>query len=184
MLRRFASVLLLLAAFGVAWAAEPWPARQISLVVGFAAGGNTDMAARILSTGMKQEVPVAVIVENKAGAGGTIGAGAVVRAAPDGTTLLVASQSETSMLKANRAKPAYDIDKDLAPIGKLMDYHFVLTVSKSLNISNWNEFFAYGKRKGTLTYGTPGVGTTAHVISEHLLSSIGIKGVYGLHRRT
>ena len=178
MLRRTALSILLLGSFGAAVAADLWPARQVSVVVGFAPGGNTDMVARILANGMKAALPVPVVVENKPGAGGTVGASSVVRATADGTTLLVGSQSETAMLKANRAKPPYDIDKDLVPIGKLMDYHFVVAVSKTLNISNWNEFLAYAKQKGTVTFGTPGIGTTAHVLSEHLLSSIGVKGVH------
>ncbi|CAN7344478.1 Bug family tripartite tricarboxylate transporter substrate binding protein [Variovorax sp. LjRoot178] len=136
------------------------------------------MVARTLAAGMKAALPVAVVVENKPGAGGTVGGSSVVRATPDGTTLLVGSQSETAMLKANRAKPPYDIDKDLIPVGKLMEYHFVVAVSKSLNISNWSEFLAYARQKGSLSYGTPGIGTTAHVMSEHLLSSIGVKGVH------
>jgi tripartite-type tricarboxylate transporter receptor subunit TctC len=178
MLRRLALTFLFVGAFGAALAADPWPARQVSIVVGFAPGGNTDMAARVLASGMKAALPVPVVVENKPGAGGTVGAAMVVRAAPDGTTLLVGSQSETAMLKANRAKPPYDIERDLAPIGRLMDYHFVVTVSKTLNIHDWNEFVAYAKQKGSLTYGTPGVGTTAHVLSEYLLASMGIKGVH------
>ncbi|HYF17650.1 MAG TPA: tripartite tricarboxylate transporter substrate binding protein [Ramlibacter sp.] len=179
MLRRFALLLVFLsAAAGSAQASEPWPPRQISIVVGFAAGGNTDMAARMLATGMKAALPVPVVVENKPGAGGTVGGSAVARATPDGSMLLVGSQSETAMLKANRAKPPYDIDKDLVPIGKLMDYGFVVTVSRSLNINSWNEFLAYARQKGSLSYGTPGIGTTAHVMSEHLLSSVGVKGVH------
>lgn len=161
-----------------AWSAEAWPPRQVTVVVGFAAGGNTDMAARILANAMKQSLPVPVVVENKAGAGGTMGAAYVTRAAPDGTFLLVGSQSETTMLKANRAKPPYDIDKDLVPIAKLMDQDYVLTVSKSLNVSTWSEFEALAKSRGTLIYATPGIGTTAHVMSEHLLSSLGVKGVH------
>jgi tripartite-type tricarboxylate transporter receptor subunit TctC len=178
MLRRCAVFIILFCALGAASAADAWPPKQVSIVVGFAAGGNTDMVARILATGMKSALPVPVIVENKPGAGGTVGGGSVVRATADGTTLLVASQSETAMLKANRAKPPYDIDKDLVPVGKLMDYHFVLTVSKALNISSWDEFLAYARQKSSLTFGTPGIGTTAHVLSQYLLSSIGVKGVH------
>lgn len=160
------------------WSSEVWPPRQVTVVVGFAAGGNTDMAARILANSMKQSLPVPVLVENKAGAGGTVGAAYVTRAVPDGTVLLVGSQSETTMLKANRAKPPYDIDKDLVPVAKLMDQDYVLTVSKSLNVSTWTEFAALAKSRGTLTYATPGIGTTAHVMSEHLVSAMGVRGVH------
>lgn len=158
--------------------ADAWPSRPINLVVGYTSGGNTDLAARILANSMKQSVPVSVVVENKPGAGGTLGANHVVRSSPDGHVLLVASQSETSMLKANRLKPPYDIDKDLVPIAKLIEYSFVLNVPKGINVSTWKDFVAYAKSKDSLTYATPGIGTTAHLMSEHLLLSMGVKGVH------
>jgi tripartite-type tricarboxylate transporter receptor subunit TctC len=158
--------------------AEAWPTRPVTLVVGFAAGGNTDMAARILANAMKQHLPQSVVVENKAGAGGTVGAAHVARAVADGATILVASQSETTMLKANRAKPPYDIDKDLVPVAKLMDQDYVLVVSAASGIKSWAEFLAFAKSRGTISYATSGIGTTAHVMSEHLASAMGVKGVH------
>jgi tripartite-type tricarboxylate transporter receptor subunit TctC len=159
-------------------AADGWPSRPVTLVVGFAAGGNTDLAARILANAMKQSLPVPVLVENKAGAGGTLGAAHVSRAPPDGTTLLVASQSETTMIKANRAKPPYDIDKDFVPVAKLMDQDYALVVPASTGIKSWSEFLAFAKSRGSISYATSGVGTTAHVMSEHLAAAIGVKGVH------
>lgn len=159
-------------------ATDDWPTKQITLVVGFAAGGNTDLAARILANSMKQSLSVPVVVENKAGAGGTVGAAFVSKATADGSIFLVASQSETTMLKANRANPRYDIDKDLVPIAKLMDQDYVLVIPASLGIKSWSEFLSHAKSQGSLSYATAGVGTTAHVLSERLVSAIGVKGVH------
>jgi tripartite-type tricarboxylate transporter receptor subunit TctC len=158
--------------------AADWPAKPVTVIVGFAAGGNTDMAARIFANAMKQSLPVPVNVENKPGAGGTVGAAQVVRAAGDGTTILVASQSETTMLKANRQKPPYDIDKDLIPVGKIMDQDYVLVVPASSNIKSWSDFQAQAKVRGSMSYATSGVGTTAHVMSEHLAMAGGFKAIH------
>lgn len=176
-LKRFLAASLALCCSCAAISADPGSTRPVTLVVGYAAGGNTDMAARILANALKQALPVPVLVENKAGAGGTVGGAHVARAAADGATLLVASQSETTMLKANRAKPPYDIDKDLVPIAKLMDQDYVLVVPQSLNVNTWSEFLSYAKSH-SLSYATSGIGTTAHVLSEHLASSIGAKAVH------
>ena len=178
MLQRFIAGLLSLAFACAAAGAEQWPQRPITLVVGYTAGGNTDMAARILANSMKQSLPVPVVVENKPGAGGTIGAAYVTRAAADGTVLFVASQSETTMLKANRLNPPYDIDKDFVPIAKLMDQDYLLVVPKALNVTTWREFVSYAKSRGSLTYASSGIGTTAHVMSEHLMAAIGVKGIH------
>lgn len=178
MLKRFIAALGVMGLFGVAYAADPWPPRTITLVVGFAAGGNTDLAARILANSMKASLPIPVVVENKPGAGGTVGAAYVSRSVANGGTLLVASQSETTTLKSNRLKPPYDIDRDFVPIAKLMDQDYVLVVPASLSVSSWQEFVAYAKAQGSITYATSGVGTTAHVMSEHLAKELGIKAVH------
>ncbi|AZG08228.1 tripartite tricarboxylate transporter substrate binding protein [Pigmentiphaga sp. H8] len=167
----------LAATFSVA-AAPPSLPRQINLVVGFAAGGNTDMAARILANAMKQSLPIPIVVENRAGAGGTVGGAHVAKSPPDGSTLLVGSQSETTMLKANRAKPPYDIDKDFAPIAKIMDQDYVVVVPRSLGISTWEQFVALAKSRGSISYATSGIGTTAHIMSEHLATAMGVKAVH------
>jgi len=127
---------------------------------------------------MKTSLPIPVVVENKPGAGGTVGGAYVSRALPNGGTLLVASQSETTMLKANRQKPPYDIDKDFVPIAKLMDQDYVLVVPASSPIHDWKEFVAYAKSKGSISYATSGVGTTAHVMSEHLAKELGVNAVH------
>ncbi len=178
MLKRFVAVLIAMGLFATACAADQWPPRSITLVVGFGAGGNTDLAARILANAMKASLPVPVVVENKPGAGGTVGAAYVSRSAANGGTLLVASQSETTMLKSNRLKPPYDLDRDFVPIAKLMDQDYVLVVPASLNLGNWKEFVAYAKAQGSITYATSGIGTTAHVMSEHLAKELGIKAVH------
>ena len=178
MLRYLCAALAALFFTDASLAADPWPTKQITLVVGFAAGGNTDLAARILANSMRQSVPVPVVVENKAGAGGTVGAAYVSRAAADGSTFLVASQSETTMVKANRANPRYDINKDFVPIAKLMDQDYVLVIPVSLGIKSWSEFLAYAKKQGSLSYATSGIGTTAHALSERLAAAIGVKGVH------
>ena len=102
----------------------------------------------------------------------------VARAPADGSVLLVASQSETTMLKANRLKPPYDIDNDLVPVAKLMDQDYLLVVPRSLNVTRWSEFVSYAKSRGSLTYASAGIGTTAHVMSEHLMAVIGVKSVH------
>ena len=82
------------------------------------------------------------------------------------------------MLRANRVKPPYDIEKDFVPVAKLMDQGYLLVVPKSLNVTTWSEFVSYAKSRESLSYASSGIGTTAHVMSEHLVAAIGVKGVH------
>ena len=102
--------------------AQNWPQRQVTIVVPFGAGGSADLLARILATHMQVKYNVPVVVENRAGAGGSIGTGYVAKAAPDGYTLLLGTVSSIAVNAALYTKLPFDVDKDLQPVAQLVSF--------------------------------------------------------------
>ena len=114
--------------------AQDWPAKQITIVVPFGAGGSADLLARILAAHMQAKFGQTVVVENRAGAGGSIGTNYVAKAAPDGYTLLLGTVSSIAVNAALYAKLPFDVDKDLQPITQLVSskYCSCVYVPKSM----------------------------------------------------
>src|SRR5690606_35254448 len=108
--------------------AQEWPTRPVTLVVSFAPGGSTDTAARLVGGKLRNELGQPVIVDNRAGAGGSVGARSVAKAAPDGYTLLMAVSSHA--INANLFKLPYDLKTDFTPIGQIASQPLVLVVNK------------------------------------------------------
>ena len=173
--RNFAAAALL--ALGAAHAAlAAWPEKPITLVVPWAAGGSTDILARTVSEKLSQSLGVAVVVDNKAGASGNIGSLAVVRAKPDGHTILFGSMSTHAMNGALMAKmPFHGVD-DFAPIGLLAYVTNTMVVHPSVPANNVKELIAWAKANpGKLAYASAGPGSTNHLSAVLLERLAGIE---------
>lgn len=170
-----AACLLLVSASCLAQASD-YPQKPINVVVPFAAGGSVDSAARVVLQGMSERLKQSFVVENVAGASGTIGTQKVVRSAPDGYTLLFAVASPINV--APVVKPSivrYDSLKDLVTIGVAATSPFVLIASPKLPIQSVAELVAAAKKDpGKLNYGTDGVGTSMHLTAEIIKLNAGI----------
>ncbi|MGE8626639.1 Bug family tripartite tricarboxylate transporter substrate binding protein [Achromobacter denitrificans] len=161
-------------------AAEPAGGRPVTLIVPFAAGGGVDGMGRLLAERLRAEMPQGVVVENKPGASGMLGAQTVVRSAPDGTTLLLGSAGETAINPlVFKSKMQYQPDKDLAPIALIARVPNVLVANPKLPVSSVEQLVAYGRaHPDRLTYATSGVGNPQHLNGELLQSLAGIKMVH------
>ncbi len=160
--------------------AQEFPTKTITIVVPFSAGGGVDTIARLLAEKLRGSLKQNVIVDNKAGGSGMIGASAVVKAAPDGYTLLLGSAGETSINAfVYKNKMQYNPEKDLAPITLVTRIPNVLVVNPSLAVKNIEELVAYGKKNpGKLAYSTSGVGNPQHLNGELLEELAGIHMVH------
>jgi tripartite-type tricarboxylate transporter receptor subunit TctC len=157
-------------------AAQTFPSRPIRMIVPFAPGGNVDINARAVAPGLGQLLGQQVIVDNRAGAGGTIGTDAVAKSAPDGYTLLMASSSIMTNGPAVYPKLPYDIVRDFAPVGRVAVVPLVIIVHPSLPARNTRELIAIAKAQGgKLVFANAGVGTTNHLIAELLMIRTGAR---------
>ena len=156
-----------------------FPSRPVTLVIPFAAGGVTDTAGRIVAQAMTRVLGQPVVVENKPGAGGTIGTEQVVRAAPDGYTLLYGSQGPIAAAPNLFASLRYDPLRDLAPVHGLGASPNLIVTSPTRPWKTLAEFVAAARaRPGTLTYGSSGVGTSLHLGGEMLQQVTGVELVH------
>ena len=165
-LRRGFLALCLLAPFS--WAtAETYPSKPITIVVPFPAGGALDTVARVIADQMRADLGQAVIVDNRAGAGGTVGSALVARADPDGYTILLGSVATHAIAAGLYQKLAYDPLNDFVPITQLTSSPLVLTVSPQLKASSVAELIAAAKAApGTINYASTGNGTALHIAGE------------------
>lgn len=166
---------LTLGAEAYAQASPSYPNRPIRLLVPMAAGAGTDIGARILSTKLAESMLQQVVVDNRAGASGIVGAELAARAAPDGHTLMVVTISHSVSPSLHKKLP-YDIVKDFDPVSLLIEYPFLLNVHPSLPVKSVNDLIALAKtRPGQLNYASNGVGGGAYLCAELLKSMTGIK---------
>ena len=176
---RIAAAIALIAANCTALA-QNYPARTIRMVIPFAAGGNTDIIGRIFAPKMAEILDQQIIIDNRGGAGGAIGTEIVMRAPPDGYTLLMASAGHTinpSMVK----KLPYDSVRDFTPMGIVADVPTAFVLHPSLPPKNLKEFVALAKvRPNDIFYSTAGIGTVGHLSAELLISTAKIK-LTGVH---
>ena len=154
------------------------PSKPLRLVVPFPAGGATDLLARSLAQRLGQGLGTTVVVENRAGAGGTLGSAEVAKAAPDGNTLLLATSSTHAIgphLNANLPYKAFGPDMDFTPIAHVANATNVVLVPLSLPVANIKELVAYAKaRPGQLNYASSGNGTIVHLTSEAFKAQAGL----------
>ena len=160
-------------------AAQQWPAKGIVVVSPFAPGGANDLIARTMSVKLAEALGVAVTVENRGGAGATIGTAYVARAVPDGYTLLVAGQSSLAFAPHLYAKLSYDSLRDFAPIMNVALGPYALTVNARVPAKNVAELMKIARSKPqALTFATSGAGSVSHLTMETLTASTGIDLVH------
>lgn len=170
-----ASALCAVAIGPVAAQSSAWPSKQVRIVVPFPAGGTTDVVARILGQRLQEAWGQTVIVENKTGAGGNIGAVEVAKAANDGYTLLMASGSIVTVNPHIYAKMPFDAAKDFTPITNVAQGPMVIVVGPNVAAKNITELIALAKAKpGVLNFGSAGIGSQVHMAGENFLYTAGI----------
>ena len=148
--------------------------KTIRIIVPYVAGGTSDILGRMLAQNLSDRHGKTVIVENKAGAGGSIGTEATVRATPDGTTILLHSGAIATEPALKKSLP-YDVEKDLVAVTTAVKGPFALLVSNETPAQNVKELIAYAKANpAKLNFGTPGIGTSVHLASEQFKVAAGI----------
>lgn len=148
-------------------AAQTYPARPLRLIVPFPAGGGSDAVGRIIAQKLVERLGQQVVVDNRAGAGGSIGTEAAVRATPDGYTMVLASTSEIAINPGLYSKLSYDTLKDLAPVAMVASAAMVVVVSPSSGIDGIKDLVALARSKpGTVNVASAGNGTITHLSSE------------------
>ena len=156
--------------------AQAWPAKQITFIVPFAPGGGTDITARTVAARLTVKWGQSVIVENRGGAAGILGADAVARAKPDGYTLLIANVGITSINPALYAKLPYNPDSAFTPVSLVCELPFVLMASPSFAPNSVNELIAYSKAKpGAVTFASSGSGGSPHLTAEIFQAATGTR---------
>jgi putative tricarboxylic transport membrane protein len=178
-----AAAVTVLAFTGAAQAAEPIPSRQLTIVVPFAAGGPSDAMARLLAQGIGQQVGARVLVENVAGAGGTIGSARVARAEPDGATLVFGNIGTHAANVGLYNTLPYNPETDFEPVALVASVPFVVAVKRALPADDFADFRKLATAKpGTLTYGSAGIGSAAHLAGLLLDAAMGAKAQHVPYR--
>jgi tripartite-type tricarboxylate transporter receptor subunit TctC len=180
-IRLFAVALALIAASAAA--AQTWPDRTIRIVVGFTPGSATDISARMFAQKLGDALNVAVTVENIPGGGGSIGGERVARAPADGYTLYWGANGAMTINPSLQANPAFDPQRDLAPIARLLVSPSILAVNNDVPAKSVAELIALAKAQpGKLSYASPGTGTPQHIAGEVLKKLAGIDVVHVPYR--
>jgi tripartite-type tricarboxylate transporter receptor subunit TctC len=170
-----------MAGCGLAWLAgrrafaeAAYPSRTIKMIVPYPAGGTTDLLGRLVADQLQTGLGAAVIVENKPGAGTTIGADLVAKAEPDGYTLLIATSTTLAINKTLYRKLPYDPVKDFTPVALVAGVPFALIINPSIPAKTLFEFIAYAKSHPGLAFGSAGNGSPHHLGAEMLKTAAGI----------
>jgi len=166
-------------------AAQVYPTRPVTIVVPFAAGGANDILARLIAQHMGRALGQQFVIENRGGAGGTIGARSVAKAPADGYTLMVGHSGVFGIAPALYADPGYDPARDFAPIGLIASYQQVIVVHPSLPVRSVADLIALARKEpGQITYATAGVGSGSHVSTELFAGMADVKLTHVPYRGT
>jgi len=164
-------------------ASAAWPDRPIRVIVPFAAGGNTDILGRILTQRMGERLGQPMVVENRTGAGGSVGAEMVARATPDGYTLLFGAGGPLTANPVLMARIPYDVERDFMPVGMVGILPMVCQVSTKVPARNMTEFVALLRaRPGEVTIATPGQGSAGHLALELVLAAAQVRAQHVPYR--
>jgi tripartite-type tricarboxylate transporter receptor subunit TctC len=157
-------------------AAQDYPSRPITLVVPFPPGGSTTIVARIVADKMSEALGQSIVIDNRGGAGGTIGSRAVSKSEPDGYTILLGYSGTLAIGPSLYGNVGYDPRKDFEPIGRIGTAPNTLVVHPSFPVHSVAELIAYAKANpGKVNYGSAGIGTVSHVCGEYFANVAGIK---------
>ncbi len=157
-------------------AGQEYPARPITLVVPFAPGGSTTIVARLVGDRLAEALGQQIVIDNRPGAGGTVGTRQVAKSAPDGYTIVLGYTGTLAIGPSLFPNVGYDVRKDFAPIGRIATAPNSLVVHPSFNVRSVAELVAYAKANpGKVNYGSAGVGTVSHVAGEYFANTAGIK---------
>ncbi|MCE2923020.1 MAG: tripartite tricarboxylate transporter substrate binding protein, partial [Roseomonas sp.] len=172
-----------LAAASIIRSAVAYPDRPIRMIVPFAAGGNTDILARLVAGPMAERLGRPIVIENRAGAGGSLGAELVARAPADGYTLLFGAGGPLTANPVLQANIPYDVERDFRAIGLVGILPMICQVTARLPARSLTELIALMRqRDGALTVATPGTGSAAHLALELLLAGAGVKATHVPYR--
>jgi tripartite-type tricarboxylate transporter receptor subunit TctC len=162
-------------AFPAVAISQAYPSKPVRVIVTFPPGSTPDIVGRALASRLQEAMGQPFVVENRAGAGGNIGADAVAKAAPDGYTLLVSTNGVFAINKALYKSMPFDPDKDLAPVSLLATAPQMLVVNPSLGLTSFKAFLEHVRRNpGKLSYGSVGAGSASHLTMELLKSDAGV----------
>jgi tripartite-type tricarboxylate transporter receptor subunit TctC len=168
---------------GVAHAEDAYPSKPIRLIVPFPPGGTTDIVGRLFADRLGRELGQTVVVENRGGAGGSIGSGAVASAAPDGYTLGIATVSTHGINPAVYPSLPFDAEKDFTPISNLAAVPNIMTINPKVGVKDMGGFIKLAKAEpGKLTYASAGNGSVSHMMGELFKSASGTNLVHVPYR--
>ncbi|UGY17733.1 tripartite tricarboxylate transporter substrate binding protein [Bradyrhizobium septentrionale] len=151
-----------------------WPSRQIRMICSYPAGGQTDLLARAFGEYISRQVGQTVVIENKAGASGSIGAAEVARAAPDGHTILCSISATYVMNRAMMKNPGYDMDKDLTLVSVIPGAGLLLVANPKLGVRTLADFVAHARSSGKVNFGTYSAGSAPHMTINELNKQYGL----------
>ena len=151
-----------------------WPSRNIRMVCSYPAGGQTDLLARAFGDFISRQVGKTVVIENKAGASGAIGAAEVARAEPDGHTILCSISTTYVMNRVMMKNPGYDMDSDLTLVSVIPGAGLLLVANPKLNIKTLNDFVAFARKSGKVNFGTYSAGSAPHMTVNELNKQYGL----------
>jgi tripartite-type tricarboxylate transporter receptor subunit TctC len=164
----------LLALTAPAIAQDAYPSRPITLIVPFAPGGSTDAIGRIVAEGLRQALGRTVVVENRAGAGGSIGTAAIAQAEPDGYTIGIGTASTLAINPAVYKKLSFDVLTDLVPIGSIAEVPNIMSVNPSVQATDMAAFIALARaHPGEFSYASAGNGSVSHLLGEQFKLATG-----------
>lgn len=170
---------ILIAVSGIAFAQTAYPTKPIRFIVPFPPGGGTDIVARIITAKLSENLGVQFIVDNRGGAGGTLGIAAAATASPDGYTLMIGQTSNLAIGPALYEKLPYDTFRDFTPISLVYETPLAVTVSARSPIKSVKELINSSKSKpGGINFASPGNGTVAHLTGELIRKTTGMSFVH------
>jgi tripartite-type tricarboxylate transporter receptor subunit TctC len=166
--RGIAAALAALLSLGApTFAQDDYPNKTVTLIVPFPAGGSTDVIGRLVADGLRTALGQAVVVDNRAGAGGSLGTAAIAKAAPDGYTIGMGTASTLAINPATYKSLPFDVLDDLAPIGNIAAVPNIMSIHPAVKAANMAEFIALARSQpGKLSYASPGFGSVGHLLGE------------------
>ncbi len=183
--RLIATAAAAIAAPRLAQAQANWPSQVIRFIVPFAPGGSTDILARVIAQKLEAPLKANIIIENRAGAGGSVAANAVAKAEPDGHTFMMGHIGTLAFTPSLYPNLPYDPVKDFAPVALVAAVPNILAVHPSLPVRSFQEFVTHAKANpGRLNFGSGGVGSAAHVAGAYLAFAAGFEATHVPYRGT